>query len=46
MGQLIRQSMELLQLELGTTKPLLFSDDYKTYQSLATDCWLKHVWWF
>jgi hypothetical protein len=44
-GQLIRQSMELLQLELGTGKPL-FSDDYETYQSLATDCWLKHVWRF
>jgi hypothetical protein len=30
-GQLIGQSMELLQLELGTRKPL-FSDDYKTFR--------------
>jgi hypothetical protein len=44
-GQPIQQSMELLQLEVGTDKPL-FSDDYETYQSLATDCWLKHVWRF
>jgi hypothetical protein len=37
--------MELLQLELGTGQPL-FSDDYETYQLLATNCWLKHVWRF
>jgi hypothetical protein len=42
-AQIIRQSMELLQLELGKGIPL-FSDDYETYQSLATDCWLKNVW--
>jgi hypothetical protein len=42
-AQKIRQSMELLQLELAKGKPL-FLDDYETYQSLATDCWLKNVW--
>ena len=37
--------MELLQLEIGTGNPL-FQDDYATFESLATDCWLKHVWRF
>ncbi len=44
-GHLIRQSMELLQLELGTGNSL-FLDDYATFEFLATDCWLKHVWRF
>jgi hypothetical protein len=44
-GQLIQQSMELLQLEMGKDKPL-FSDDYEMYQVMATNCWLKHVWQF
>jgi hypothetical protein len=44
-GHLLRQSMELPQLELGTGNPL-FLDDYETFESLATDCWLKHVWRF
>jgi hypothetical protein len=37
--------MGLLQLELGTANPL-FLDDYATFESLATNCWLKHVWRF
>jgi hypothetical protein len=37
--------MELLQLELGTGNSL-FLDDYATFEALATDCWLKHVWRF
>jgi hypothetical protein len=44
-GHLIRQNMELLQLEIGTGNSL-FQDDYATFESLATDCWLKHVWRF
>ncbi len=44
-GLLIRQSMELLHLEIGTGNPL-FQDDFATFKSLATDCWLKHVWSF
>jgi hypothetical protein len=37
--------MELLQLEIGTGNSL-FQDDYATFESLATGCWLKHVWHF
>jgi hypothetical protein len=44
-GQLIRASMEELQLEIGITGPIM-SLDFATYGILATKCWLLATWKF
>jgi len=44
-SQLLHTSLEYLHLELGTaTNPLELS--YDLWSPLATDCWLKSLWWF
>ena len=42
-GQLLRSSLELLQLELGTTQSVL-SLPWHPWHVLATPGWLKHTW--
>ncbi len=44
-GELLRASMEQLQLELGTPGHLM-QLDFSTLGKLATDCWIKTVWEF
>ncbi len=44
-GELIRASLEQLQVEIGLPGYLL-QQDYSILHSLATDCWLKTVWSF
>jgi hypothetical protein len=44
-GELLRASMEQLQLELGLPGSLL-QLDYSVLNDLATNCWLKTVWNF
>ena len=44
-GQLLRASLQQLQLEFGLPESF-FTSDYQSYQHLATDCWLKHTWKF
>jgi hypothetical protein len=42
-GQLFRASLEQLQLEIGIPEPL-FESSYELYGSLATPCWIAHIW--
>ena len=42
-GKLLRSSLELLQLELGTIQPVL-TLPWQPWSELATPCWLKHTW--
>ena len=44
-GELIRASLEQLQVEIGLPGYLL-QQDFSKLESLATDCWLKTVWEF
>ncbi len=44
-GQLIRASVQQLQLELGLPGGI-FTQPFKLYHNLATDCWIKHTWQF
>jgi hypothetical protein len=44
-GELIRASLEQLQVEIGLPGYLL-QQDYSKLESLATECWLKTVWEF
>jgi hypothetical protein len=42
-GQLFHASLEQLQLKIGIPEPL-FQSSYKCYGSLATPCWISHIW--
>jgi len=42
---LLQMSLEYLQLKVGISTPILQSD-FKEWGSLATNCWLKHLWSF
>ena len=44
-GQLLRTSMQQVQLELGLPGNL-FEVDYKSYHQLSTACWVTHTWKF
>jgi hypothetical protein len=42
-GQLMRTSLEQLQLELGIPEPV-FESSFTTFGVLSTPCWLSHIW--
>ena len=42
-SKLMRQSMEILKIEVGIPGPVLFQS-YECFGHLATDSWLKHTW--
>lgn len=44
-GKLIRTSMDTMKVELGT-QGSTFKLDYEIYGHLATEHWVKHLWYF
>jgi hypothetical protein len=44
-GELLRTSIELGKIELGVGRNI-FQLDYKKFNPLLTDCWIKDVWKF